>query len=188
MKKNLIIALFLLTGSIGFAQTEVRIGPKVGVNISSFAPSPHAEIQTLVGYQAGGVASFSLSKLLSVQPELFYSAEGATSPGMKYSLNYLRLPLLIHLQHASGFYAQAGPQAGYLLSGKSKDKLLDKQYELKGLMGHFETSFVVGLGYRLQQGFGFDLRYAAGLSRLQADSEVKLQTVTAGIHYLLPTH
>lgn len=84
MKKKLFTALLLLAGSVSFAQSDVRVGPKAGINLSSFAPSPSAEIETLVSYQAGVVASFSLNKLLSLQPELLYSAEGSTSPGMKY--------------------------------------------------------------------------------------------------------
>lgn len=185
MKRKLFYSVLLLLSYVCNAQTPVQFGPKAGINFATMTGGEMTGIKTLTSWHAGGVANFSFSKLFSVQPDLFYSQEGAQSDGLKYVISYLRLPVLFQLHHSSGLFVEGGPQFGLLVRGKARYKDTDKVEDMKDVLNKFETSLVMGLGYRLPAGLGIDLRYAAGLSNLGENSSLKLQTLSIGFNYLI---
>ncbi len=185
MKRTLIYSVLILLSYVCNAQTPVQFGPKAGANFSTMTGAEMTGIETLTSWHAGGIANLTFSKLFSVQPELFYSQEGAQSDGLKYVISYLRLPVLFQLHHNSGFFVEGGPQFGLLVRGKAKYKDTDKTEDMKHILNKFETSLVMGLGYRLPEGLGIDLRYAAGLSNLGENSSLKLNTLSVGVSYLI---
>lgn len=168
-----------------YAQTDIQFGPKAGANFSTMMGTNGAGPKLITAWHAGGVANFSFNKSFAVQPELVYSREGAEKEGTKYNLGYLRLPVLLQLRHASGLYVQAGPQLGLLMSAHYKMNGSDTKEDVKEFLNKFETSLVMGLGYRAPMGLGIDLRYAAGLSELNPQSDLKVHTLGVSISYLL---
>jgi hypothetical protein len=185
MKRKLFYSVLLLLSYVCNAQTPVLFGPKAGINFTTMAGGEMSSIKTLTSWHAGAVANFSFSKLFTLQPELIYSQEGAQDEGVKYLISYLRLPVLFQLHHSSGFFVEAGPQLGVLIKGKAKYKGIDKTEDMKDVLNNYETSVVMGVGYRLPAGLGIDLRYAAGLSSLVDASSLKLQTLSVGVSYLM---
>lgn len=185
MKRNLFCCLLVLLSYVSNAQGPVQFGPKAGINFATMIGGELTGIETLTSWHAGAVAHFPFSKSFGLQPELFYSTEGAQSDGLRYSISYLRLPVLFQLKHASGFFVEGGPQFGLLVKGKVKYKDTDKVEDMKDILNSFETSLVMGLGYRLPEGLGIDLRYAAGLSNLGDGSSLKLHTLSVGLNYLI---
>ncbi|AXY77895.1 PorT family protein [Paraflavitalea soli] len=185
MKRKLFCSVLILLSYVCNAQPPVQFGPKAGINFATMIGKEVTGVKTLTSWHAGAVASFSFSKLFILQPELFYSQEGAQTGGLKYVISYLRLPLLFQLHHSSGFFVNGGPQFGLLVRGKAIYKDTDAEEDMKHILNKFETSLVMGIGYRLPEGLGIDLRYAAGLSNMGENSSIKLHTLSVGVSYLI---
>ncbi len=70
------------------------------------------------------LASIPLFSTCSLQPEVLYSGQGAKFSDSlvtgKLNYGYLNVPVLFKYQHASGLFAETGPQVGFLLSAKEK--------------------------------------------------------------------
>src|ERR1700754_4003136 len=123
--------IFLLAAAIGlsyFSNAQITYGVKGGLNLSTVGGKDVSGTSSLVGFHVGVQAGIPLTGAFNLQPELFYSAEGAkmkigtdfdgdqiVTTTAKARLNYLNLPVLLQYRHASGFLVQTGPQLGYLL-------------------------------------------------------------------------
>lgn len=133
--------LLLLTGAAQ-AQGRFSIGPRLGLNVSTYhftESTPAQSVKYRPGVEAGLMANIGLGGHLAVQPSLLYSQKGFTestsvdvrtgtnlpvgSGELEYRnrLNYLSLPInMAYSQRADGqgFQVFAGPYVGLLLSGK----------------------------------------------------------------------
>jgi hypothetical protein len=134
--KKLFLSLGLVAGVASAASAqEARYGLKAGVGLSNVTGADASEnTKNLFGFQAGVMADFSLSELISLHPELLYSQKGVkssfadsyTTGGYTYTANssgqarlsYLDLPVLLRLK-ASGAFFEVGPQLGFLLGQKA---------------------------------------------------------------------
>lgn len=135
------------------------------------------------GFYAGVFGAIPLHKSFSLQAELNYSAQGGkqlfyagdtwdpvtgyTIPGYKVKvlswLNYLNLPVLVKYKTASGFFVEAGLQAGLLVSAHDQPSN-GMKVDVKNTFQSFDLSVVAGVGYQLHNGLGVDLRYNRGLT------------------------
>ena len=169
--KKIILSLGLLAGVAGAANAqEARFGVKAGVSLSSATGDDTSTLKNLVGANAGVMADFSLSDLISLHPELLFSQKGAKDEGNGYTgqvrLNYIDVPLLLRVK-ADGLFFEAGPQIGFLASRKS-------EYTFSGIGSGSNTStdgtrkvdvgYIAGIGYQLPQGLEFGVRYNGGIS------------------------
>ena len=180
--------LLLMCAAIGLthAQAQLSFGVKAGANfstiskidLSSIGPGGQAlsglfESKYLPGYHVGLYTRYNLSPAMGVQAELLYSMMGykITTPlvadaSVKTQLHYLTVPVLFrYTMPSSGFYAELGPQFGYFL----KDNIVGTGH-IGTVRGGFSDSGegqaaslslegVVGVGYKLDNGVGFALRY-----------------------------
>ena len=201
MKKILLFAM-----CVGFAfvsQAQVTFGLKGGVNLSNVGGKDAEGASSLIGFHGGVQAGIPLVNGISLQPELFYSAQGSKIPvtadgdgdeiiatKANVHLNYLSLPLLVQYRHASGFQVQTGPQLSYLLSAKVKAN--GQSMDLKDDFKKTDLAWTLGVGYAIADGkIGFNIRYNFGLSKLgkAADGEkaasVYGRNFQAGIYYTL---
>lgn len=110
------------------------------------------------------------------QPELLLSTQGyrLENPFTQYQARirsyYACLPLLLTATW-KGVLVQAGLQAGYLVGVSER---FDYNLPTPGVGYSHDTSiyqrkelaYVVGVGYRLPQGLGLEVRYVAGLTDL----------------------
>ena len=123
MKKTIIFAaaIFLLTSTSVQAQ-KVHFGVKAGMNASSLNYTGNNDMQTKIGFNAGVLAHIhSHNAQWAVQPELYYSSEGAKSKSnsdASLNLGYLNVPVLLQYMFDNGFRIEAGPQIGFLMSAK----------------------------------------------------------------------
>ncbi|WP_315816003.1 porin family protein [Paraflavitalea speifideaquila] len=78
-----------------------------------------------LSFHVGGFANIPLVESFSLQPELVFSRQGAKfedeGEDTKLRLNYLKVPVLGLYNHSSGFYAETGPQLGFLINAKVKE-------------------------------------------------------------------
>ena len=181
--------LFLIPFLI-HAQSTIRPGIKGGVNLSTFIGTEASEASALIGPHIGGLAQITLGEndegflSYALQPELFYSMQGAKADDGKVTLSYINLPVMIQRYIASsGFYIETGPQVGFLLSAKSKFEGTSE--DIKSQMRSIDFALNFGLGYKLVSGIGISARYSLGAtSNANDDSDIHNATISFGLFYV----
>jgi hypothetical protein len=167
-----------------------RFGIKAGLNLSDVTGSGTGEsTKVLAGLNAGLMADFGFGGYFSFHPELLFSEKGAKytdvddATGFGFAgrerITYFDLPLLVRLS-SNGFFAEAGPQLGYLVAVKNEYTLdmpglgsfpnKSKSTDREGYR-RLDAGYVVGVGYQLPQGLEFGVRYNGGFSDLSDPSE-----------------
>ncbi len=166
MKKTIIFAatFFLL---IGAQAQKAHFGIKGGMNASSLNSTPaNSDMQTKIGFNAGLLAHIhGANTQWAVQPEVYYSSEGAKSKSnssTKLDLGYLNVPVLAQYMFDNGFRIEGGPQIGFLMNAKSKTNT--GSLDAKDAYKKINFSITVGVGYLTSTGLGFDARYNFGIS------------------------
>ncbi|MEH0158057.1 porin family protein [Limibacter armeniacum] len=173
--KKLFFTLIAIVGltSISLAQ-NVTFGVKAGANFSNIT---NLEMDTKIGFVAGGVASFQLSDAVAIQPEVLFSAQGAkTKEGditAKTAFNYINIPVMAKFYLAEGFNLQVGPQLGILASAKAKVEGdgADVDVDLKDSVNSIDFGLNLGAAYELESGLYFEGRYNLGLTDTAKDNE-----------------
>jgi hypothetical protein len=197
----LIAVSFLLISNIKVKAQEIDYGVKAGLNYSNFETSNTGrfDFEYKFFYHAGIYAEVSISEKIKIQPELLYSAQGSkvfldesdliggTNPGdpvisgskseLKYSFNYLLLPIMLKYNLYKGFFVTGGPQLGYLIS--SKQEFIDNSnsyYTNHNFNGDFKKitfDFNFGIGYEFNNGINVNLRYSLGLNNINKSDFVE---------------
>lgn len=195
MKKIFILSVLTATAFIGHAQ--IKFGIKAGATFTKFS-GDDAKMQNLspkfrTGFAGGGFANIGLTEALSLQPEVLYSMEGTMykQSGNKaiFKTDYINVPVLVQYNHESGFYAETGPQVGFLISAKLSDG--DNSISAKEGFNKINFSWGLGAGYKLSNGLGIGARYNFGIANIAKSEEgepsanVKLGGFHVGLSYTL---
>ncbi len=175
--KKVLLSLVVIATTVLASQAQVSYGAKAGANLYNFSGDDAEGLDSKIGFNVGGFVNIPVSETFSVQPELVFSAEGAkASEGDgTLNLNYLNIPIMLQYNTPSGFYAEAGPQIGLLMSAKAK---LDGESE--DIKDSFKgTNISVGVG------LGFGARYNLGLGNiLDSDGgDLKLGGFQLGVSF-----
>jgi len=186
MKKLLTIAFSVMT--IITAQAQARIGVKAGANFATFEGNDVNDAKMRTSINAGLFANIAFSEMLSVQPEVLYSGQGAkyTVLGTEITakLDYINIPVMLQF-NASGFYAEIGPQLGILMSSSATGGSLT--IETNDLYKSTDIGAGIGLGFKLDSGFGAGVRYTMGLTSIDDtggdDADVKNAVITVGLQF-----
>ena len=164
--KNPIIKILLVLLTVQFSHSQIRIGPKLGVNLANYTGPAITTDRTLAGLQVGGLVEIQIIDLLSIQPEVLYSVKGATFDGGKEVYNYVDVPIMAKIHPVEGLYGELGPQVAILMSAVSKSNdanVTNSTFTQQIKTVDFGLAF--GAGYRIPDlGLGFGVRYSAGLS------------------------
>ena len=184
--------VFLLTAAMvmtaaSFAQDakSIGFGLKAGANFANLKYDFDGDSESgdmKVGINAGAFVNLPIGTNFAIQPELVYSAEGSKDDESdeKLNLNYLNIPIMFQYT-ASGFYAETGPQIGFLMSAEAEDE------DVKDLFESTNLSWGIGLGYKLPAGIGFGARYNLGLSNIIKDGDdafkLKSNVIQVGLSY-----
>ncbi len=171
MKNLLLIFTLIVIGSFhnnAFSQ-ESRYGIKGGVNLATIGGDSEG-VSSKVGIHLGAYASFKTSDLLTIQPEIVYSAQGAQDDAdgeFKAKYNYINIPVIFKIFPSEGFNIQAGPQLGILTSGKFSGGGVD--VDITSELNTLDFAIALGLGYDLEN-VNFALRYNLGVSNTAKDT------------------
>jgi hypothetical protein len=171
------------------AASGPAFGVKAGANFSNLKATMGDESESgdmKVGFHVGGFVNVPIGETFAFQPEVVFSQEGSKSEilgtDVNTNLSYINVPLLIQYR-ASGFFAETGPQLGFLIGAKLKAD--DEDEDIKDQLETFNFSWGVGVGYQLTSGFGFGARYNFGLSNIAKegddDNKLKASTIQVGI-------
>ncbi len=193
MKKSILVILSALVTFVASAQ--IRFGVKGGVNIANISYSgseSQPPTQSITGYNGGAFLEIPLLSKWNLQPEVVYSAQGTTfnsqNMDVKVNYNYLNIPILLKYHHASGFFAETGPQYGFLLTAKEISGDLSGDIKSDTKSGDF--SWVFGVGYKVPViNIGVDARYNLGLTNIADDASngtLKNSVFQFGVFYIFP--
>ena|SRR5205809_1604036 len=182
MKKIFMMAVGVAASAMVFGQS-VKLGIKGGVNFATFH-SPEGEYNGITSFNAGGLAHIHVTPHFAVQPELFYSGQGAEYGAVKANLGYLNLPVLLQYMTGNGFRLQTGPQLGFLLSAKYKTGEIENNIKDNYHSADFGWAF--GASYQFPgTGVGIDARYNLGITDAndEFNRHVKNRVVSVGLFY-----
>jgi len=190
--KKIILSLSIIAVATMSANAQIKFGLKGGMNASNIIGDhnlnasetlnqDNLQYTTKIGYNVGAFVNLPIKGKFSLQPEVMYSLQGAnykitsddgsgnisTFTG-HLNLSYLQVPILAKFTFGHKFYAQTGPQFGFLMS--AKDKFTGGSDDVKSSFQSFDFSWGLGIGYTLPMGVGFDLRYNIGITAIDKTS------------------
>tara|TARA_R110002050_G_scaffold243212_3_gene379714 strand:- start:4837 stop:5364 length:528 start_codon:yes stop_codon:yes gene_type:complete len=173
MKRLLLLTTLLVVSFYGFSQ-DVKYGVRGGLNISNldFDDALPIANKHRNSIYFGAFATISLSKTISIMPELQFSAEGAKEETI--NLDYIQAPILFRFRLSEKIHFGLGPQVG-LKVHKYEDGVKD-----------FAYSGVAGIEYKLTHVLFADIRYTYGLSNVFDDTfgvEAKNTNIQIGVGY-----
>lgn len=192
--KKILFASLLFVSSASFAQ-KFQLGVKGGVNISNFSGGDFADAKksSLVGFHAGAFVNYKFGNVISLQPEVLFSTQGATiedrESGQKedFKLNYVSIPVLLKVQSPGGFYVETGPVVSINVSGGDF-----MNQSVKDVTNGADFAWAAGLGYHTKFGLGIGARYNVGLSKVSninnvswESTDFKNNVVQIGLFYTL---
>ncbi len=153
--KKLLLTLLISFGL--FYVSNAQFGVRAGLNFASFSTESGGvslNSDPKIGFHFGLTNDFKLTDNLTFRPGLLYSAKGGKlsldflgqTEEIEASYNYLDIPLSFiynFTKEDSGFFAEAGPYVGFLLSAKSEDE------DIKDEFNSLDFGLNIGLGYDL---------------------------------------
>ncbi|MAX79928.1 MAG: hypothetical protein CL843_07110 [Crocinitomicaceae bacterium] len=164
---------FLLTTTLASAQ-DLRVGPKLGLNIANLGADFDGDPR--VGFNIGATGLYNLSDNFSVGLDLIYSLQGARydqpvgfneTETQTLNLNYLYLPIYAQFYPVNdlGLNFKAGVQPGIFLGASADGENQNESFKA------VDICIPVGGGYEFDNGFAFDIRYAIGVYNIANDSD-----------------
>lgn len=192
--KKILFASLIFVSSAGFAQT-FQLGVKGGVNVSNFTGGDFANAKksSLVGFHAGAFVNYKFGQVISLQPELLFSTQGATiedrETGNKqdFKLNYVSIPVMLKVKSPGGFYVETGPVVSINVSGSDF-----MNQSVKDVTKGADFAWAAGLGYHTKFGLGVGARYNVGLSKVSnvsnaswESADFKNSVLQVGLFYTL---
>ncbi len=186
---RLLAVSLLLAGSTEFAvkaQTmqrtidvqQVRLGIKGGFNYSTLFAKDVDNTSAITGYHIGFYGKLPVAGMVSIQPELYFTIKGAdvtydnliATGQVRYTFNYIELPVLLMVNMTPNFNVHAGPFASFLINGKVEHmknvSLFDFEQNLDTSdFKRLETGFALGAGIDIAS-ISIGMRYLLGLSKI----------------------
>jgi hypothetical protein len=192
MKKMNAFVVMMLMAFVAVAQDPPKFGVKGGLNVATLNYSDNTDADWRTGFHLGGLAHIHLTPSFSLQPEVYYSSQGAKIPNpfgsgtMNLNLGYVNVPFLLQYNFANGFRLQGGPQIGFLVG--VSDKVNDTE------LGRFSTdnfksvdlAVPLGISYLGYSGFGVDARYNIGVTNIRQSTPptARNNVFQVGVFYL----
>ena len=158
MKKFLLLAVVTVLGFTSVNAQEIKFGVKGGLNFATIGGDNTKDIELVTSFNFGVLSEIPISDKFSFQPELMYSGQGYSFNDNTVALSYLNVPLMGKYYLTKGFSVEAGPQIGFLLAAKNE------KVNVKDSFNTVDFGVNFGLGYKLENGLNFGVRYNLGLT------------------------
>jgi len=157
------------------------ISPKVGYNMANITLLDQYGADPRHGIHAGISAEYAFNEMITIEPGVFYSMQGAAFKisSVKFGINsdYLNVPVLVKVYAANGLHVFAGPQFGYLMSSRIKVKtginlidgilnVVSNNIDLTKYQKNLDVAIVAGLGYQSVNGFNISASYHFGMTNV----------------------
>ncbi len=170
MKKLILLLNLILFCAFFSLPCASQIAVVLGLSKSSITGSE--SWQDPIGFQVGAIVPLlNINDMLSIRGEANLSLQGAkweeSNLKGRTNLFYVNVPLVLRYQTESGFFGEAGLQAGFLLS--AKDKYEESTDDYMDHMNKFDLSIPLQIGYEFENNFGVGLRVIPGVSDITKD-------------------
>jgi hypothetical protein len=175
MKKIFFITALTFFLNFGFAQ-KVVFGLKAGLNYSNLTSKNDFNFEANTSYHFGALLEFNFAPVFSIQPEIMYSVQGATSQDFQdVKLDYVTIPVVAKVYIVPKIFAlEVGPQYAFLVDDDFGDTINNKTYDFSAVGG-----FSLSLGKHV---FG-QARYILGLTDTTQNAEIKNRTFQLSLGY-----
>lgn len=177
---------------------RASVGLKGGLNFASLSSSDKdADNTNRTGFHAGLFAHIPIAPEFAVQPEVVYSTQGTkypvdlaggTTEKHNLALNYINIPVMLQAMVGGGFFAEAGPQIGFLTKATDKVGDIESGAVSKNDFKSTDLALGFGLGYSGLSGLGIGARYNLGLTDINnsgLSSNLKNNVLQIGLTYKL---
>ncbi len=186
MKRLLFVTVFFsLVVATSVAQDGMSFGAKAGLNVSSLGGDEVYSYDAKLGFHVGGVLELPFSDKIIIQPEALISLQGSGG-FFQDDLNflYLSIPVVAKYNVWDALYIEAGPQAGFLLSYNLDGNTFGTGQNFDETNG-LDLGLTVGAGYRLNENFYFQARFAGGFINAIKDVTSKNRVFQVSAVYFL---
>lgn len=172
------IALLIALTIFGLTQANAQnFGFKGGYNYSSFNGDVAKDntLKGLSGFYVGALLELPLGDVISLQPEVIYSRQGAVWEQKDFSgefkkdlkLDYLNIPVMAKV-NLGPLFLQGGVQFGFLVgkpeTSSTVNGLRVTEQVDKDAYAAFDFGVGAGLGVNLSQHFFVEARYTHSLT------------------------
>lgn len=182
MKKLLLGTLLLLGTSAATLAQSVKFGIKAGANFSN-VDAQDVNTDNITSWHAGALVEIHALPNFSVQPELFYSSQGAKVQGADdFKFDYIAVPVLAKFYLiADKLSLEAGPQFSFLVNDESPFSGIADDFDSQS----FDFGVIGGLGFNITEHIFAQARYVVGLSDTTKNADVtnKVIQLSAGIRF-----
>jgi hypothetical protein len=181
MKKYIVFLLLFGCSYMAVAQ-RMRVGLKLGGNISDGVGADAEESSLRLGAHAGAAFQFNVTQHIGLQAEAQYSLKGDNAleygPSIMHRLTYLDIPVLAQYT-LDDVYLEAGPRVSRLLSVRVNNEAIVSAG--KAIFNAQTYGFSLGFGYQNETGIQIGWRYNADLTPLYRDIDFSGTTVRTNI-------
>jgi len=168
MKKLILAAGIFATAAVVNTANAQRptLGIKGGLNFTGLSNLAGEE---RTSFHAGLFLRSRMNGSWTLQPELLYSAQGQhfrneADQKRILALDYVQLPFMFQYHPAHRFYLEVGPQAGVLVSAKTKEPGTDNdKNNVEESYRKDDVAINAGLGVNVCHNFDIYGRYSQGL-------------------------
>ena len=178
MKQFIFLCLFIFITAAGYSQ--VLFGAKGGLNLATVTGNDLHNVSLHPSFHVGGFVNFLVTDKITVQPELLFSGKGVKSDEGTFNFGYIDIPVLAQY-NSQGFFVEAGPQVGFLVS--AKQKVNGNNVDFKGNMKSTDLSWLLGIGYKTLSGFGVGARYDFGFYNIANQGIIRNKAIMISLFY-----
>lgn len=196
----MVVSACLILTTVSKAQPTFVKGVKAGLNIATIGGDDISDVDSRTGFAAGLFGEIGIDKMFAIQPEVYYSMQGAkskedingTTVDVTMKLDYIQIPVLFKfIIPVEGSTVKpnifAGPALGIKASSKVKAEANGDSFEedIEDIK-NADFNLVFGGGINIGAGkmtVGFDVRYLLGLSSFDDsadEADVKNQVIAIG--------
>ncbi len=187
MKKVFILIAAAIVSMSAMAQ--VQFGGKVGFDMTNFW-GPDVDHGMKPGYQFGLMMEYKFNPHFAIAPEVVFASQGGKSKALafkvdddfdfdgvtiadvKYTANYINVPLMLKFYATPEFSIDFGPQVGFNVFNKAKVKGAKKSVDVKDMTQTVDFGLGLGATYNLTENAFVQARYTMGLTKVFKDEEV----------------
>ena len=169
------------------ASAQVQFGAKVGFDITNLWGS-NVEHGMKPGYQAGLVMEYKFNPNFAIAPEVVFASQGGkskafalditnndinlTTTDIKYTANYINVPVMLKYYVTPEFSIDFGPQVGFNVFNKVSHKNLSKSIDIKDSTKPVDFGLGLGGTFNLTENAFVQARYTMGLTKVFKDEDV----------------
>ena len=169
------------------ASAQVQFGAKVGFDMTNFWGS-NVDHGMKAGYQAGLVMEYKFNPNFAIAPEVVFASQGGkskafalditnndinlTTTDIKYTANYINVPVMFKYYVTPEFSIDFGPQVGFNVFNKVSHKNLSKSIDIKDSTKPIDFGLGLGGTFNLTENAFVQARYTMGLTKVFKDEDV----------------